>query len=452
LPRLLDEERSFHQNIRRRSSCLTIPKRISAAIINSLSAGVVPRIGLEYVAVGRKREIETILEDLENLSQGAAAFRFLVGRYGSGKSFFLQAIRNYAMDRDFVVADVDLSPEKRLTGSGSQGLETYRELLQRLSTKLRPEGGALEGMLQKWINAIKLEIVHEGNAADDDRMASLVEWRIYETIAEIEGFAHGYDFAAAVSVYYKAFIRGEDEKKHAAIRWLRGEYAAKTEAKVFLPVGEIISGETWYDYIKLFAAFSAKIGYRGLLIFVDECVNLYKISNRQSRENNYEKLLSMFNDVTQGKTPHLGIYMAGTPQFVEDDRRGLFSYAALKSRLRDSRFVRDGHADFSGPVIRLAQLTHEEIFVLLERLRDIHAGHFAYEAFLGERELLAFMELAFSSPGAEEFITPREITRDFLGLLNILRDNPELDFDTLVRQEGFSVKGGGEDLYASFEV
>jgi hypothetical protein len=438
---------------------VTIPKRISAAILNSLSAGVVPRIGLEYVAVGRKREIEIILNDLENLSQGAAAFRFIVGRYGSGKSFFLQAIRNYAMDKDFLVADVDLSPEKRLSGAGRQGLETYRELMQRLSTKLRPDGGALEAVLQKWINAVKLEVMKGGIAADDGKLPSLVEWRIYETISAMEGFAHGFDFAAAVAAYYKAFTLDDEERKHAAIKWLRGEYATKTEARLLLPVGEIITDENWYDYVKLIAAFSAAIGYRGLLIFIDESVNLYKITNRQSRENNYEKLLSMFNDVMQGKVRHLGLYLAGTPQFIEDERRGLWSYAALKSRLQDSRFVREDRPDSSSPILRLAKLSHEEIFVLLERLRDIHAFHYGYAPVLGERELADFMALVFSSPGAAEFTTPREITRDFLGVLNILRDekNSLAAFDSLLRSEGFhpGAANTGEtegDMYSTFEV
>jgi hypothetical protein len=436
-----------------------IPKRISAAILNSFSAGVVPRIGLEYVAVGRKKEVEIILEDLENLSQGAAAFRFVLGRYGSGKSFFLQAIRNYAMDKDFITADVDLSPEKRLSGSGRQGLETYRELMQRLSTKLRPDGGALEAVLQKWINAIKLEVMKGGLAADDEKLPSLVEWRIYETISAMEGFAHGFDFAAAVTAYYKAFMQADEERKHAAVKWLRGEYATRTEARLLLPVGEIITDENWYDYIKLFAAFGAAIGYRGLLIFIDECVNLYKITNRQSRENNYEKLLSMFNDVMQGKVRHLGLYLAGTPQFIEDERRGLWSYAALKSRLQDSRFVRPGHPTIGSPILRLAKLSNEEIFVLLERLRDIHAQHYGYAPGLEERELTAFMSLVFSSPGAAEFITPREITRDFLGILNIIRDeqDPRSAFNALLREEGFhpgTVDAGGteRDIYSAFEV
>jgi hypothetical protein len=432
---------------------MSIPKRLSAAILNSLSAGVVPRIGLEYIAVGRRREIETVLRDLENLGQGAASFRFITGRYGSGKSFFLQAIRNYAMENDFLVADADLSPEKRLTGSKRAGLETYRELVSRLSTRLRPDGGALESVLQQWINSVRMELVAAGADPGGEDLLRTLQARIFETIAQMEDYAHGFDFAAVISAYYRAYTEGDDETKQAALKWLRGEFATRTEAKALLPAGEIITDGNWYEYLKLFSAFGARIGYRGLLIFFDECASLYKIANRQSRENNYEKILALFNDVTQGRTEALGVYMAGAPQFIEDERRGLFSYPALRSRLMDSRFVREGYADFASPIMRLAQLSHEEIYLLLERLRDIHAGHYGYDPYLAKRELTAFMELAFSVPGAEEFITPREISRDFIGLLNILHENKAIDFDTLVYQDGFTVKGfAPADYYAEFDV
>ena len=431
---------------------MSIPKRLSAAVLNSLSAGVVPRLGLEYIAVGRRQEIEAVLRDLENMGQGAASFRFVAGRYGSGKSFFLQAIRGYAMENNFLTADADLSPEKRFTGSRQAGLETYRELLSRLSTKLRPDGGALESVLQQWINQVKMDLINEGIAPDSEELLPRLETRIFQTIAEMEDYAHGFDFAAVISAYYRSYTGGDDEKKHAALKWLRGEFATRTEAKALLPVGEIITDENWYEYLKLFAAFGRRVGYRGLLLFFDECANLYKIVNRQSRENNYEKILTMFNDVAGGRTGSLGVYMAGTPQFIEDERRGLFSYPALRSRLMDSRFVREGYADFSSPILRLTQLSHEEIYLLLERLRDIHAAHYGYEPRLEKRELTAFMELAFSVPGAEEFITPREISRDFIGLLNILHENPDTTFDALVYRDGFTVKGFSAAEYAEFDV
>ncbi|MDR2096805.1 MAG: ATP-binding protein [Treponema sp.] len=434
---------------------MNIPKRVGAAILNSLAAGVVPRIGLEFLAVGRKREFEAALRDLMNLQAGAASFRFVTGRYGSGKSFFLQAIRNYALENDFVTADADLSPEKRLAGSHRGGLETYRELMQRLATKPRPEGGALEVILQKWINALKLEVLREGVQAGEEKFPSLVEWKIFETIAEMKNFAHGFDFAEVISTYFKAYLEGSDERREASLRWLRGEFASKTEARQYLHVGEIITDETWYEYLKLLAVFCTRIGYRGLLVFIDECINLYKIANRQARENNYEKLLAMFNDILQGKAQSLGIYMAGVPQFIEDERRGLFSYPALKSRLAESRFVRDGYADLGSPVIRLAQLSQEEIYVLLERLTEIHAGHFGYAPRLGERELTRFLELVLSAPGAAEFITPREIARDFLSLLNILNDDRDADFYSLINRQGYGSRSRGQEdgnPYAEFDL
>jgi hypothetical protein len=432
---------------------MEIPKRISQAILNSLSAGVVPRIGLEYIAVGRKREIQTVLEDLESIVQGAAAFRFIIGRYGSGKTFFLQAMRNYAMDRDYVCADADLSPDKRFAGSSGSGRATYRELMQRLSTKLRPDGGALEGLLRKWINSVQSDVIASGYAPGDSDLPSRVEWKILETAGEMEDLAHGFDFAAAVAAYYRGLSSGDDRKKDAALRWLRGEYATRGEAKKELPVGEIINDSNWYDHLKLFAFFCSRIGYKGLLVFIDEGVNLFKITNRISRENNYEKLLSVFNDIMQGKASRLGFYLGGTPQFLEDQRRGLASYPALKSRLEESRFVRSGHVDSGSPIIRLERLGNEEIFVLLERVAEIHAVHYGYRQWLGEDELGAFLDLALSAPGADEFITPREITRDFLSLLNILKDQSGADYYELIRREDRRVKAASpEELYANFEL
>jgi hypothetical protein len=433
---------------------MKIPKRVSQAILNSLQAGVVPRVGLEFVAVGRKREIETVLRDLEVISGGGAAFRIISGRFGAGKSFFLQAIRNFAAERGFVTADADLSPEKRLTGTGNKGLETYRELMERLSTKTRPDGGALESILQRYVAQVRTALISEGYVAGSQECDRLTETRIYETVGEMENFAHGYDLAQALSLYFRSYIAGDDDKRRAALQGLRGEFASKTEARKYLPVGEIINDENWYEYIRLFAAFVARIGFKGLLLFIDECVNLYKITNRESRENNYEKLLAMFNDVMQGKAENLGLFFAGTPQFIDDERRGLASYAALKSRLRDSRFARDGYTDSGSPVIRLDTLSREEIFVLLEKLTAIHAGHYEYETRVGESEIRAFMDMVYSSPGAGEFLTPREITRDFLGLLNILHDDPNAEFDDLVRKSNFTHEetADKDDIYAEFEL
>lgn len=440
---------------------LKVPKRISTAILNSMTAGVVPRVGLEYVTVGRKNEIQSILSDLSNIEEGASVFRFIAGRYGSGKSFLLQVIRNYAMDRNFIVTDVDLAPEKRLTGTAKQGLATYRELMQRLSSKSRPDGGALEAILQKWINGIKTDIINEGISPTDSKLDGIVEAKIYKSISKLENYAHGFDIAAVLAEYYKAYVSGNDEKKQAAIKWLRGEFSTKTEAKAILPISEIISDDNWYEYIKLLASFSAQVGYKGFIIFLDEGINLYKIQNKQSRENNYEKLLYMFNDAMQGKAENLAIYMGGTPEFIEDKRRGLFSYEALRSRLVENRFTKDGYTDFNGPILRLKQLAPEEVFVLLERLTQIHELHYKYTSNISEQQILSFLQEANNKLGSDEFLTPREVTRDYLGLLNILLQDDTATFDTIVGNKNFHVKGAlehdnedqdVEDEYKEFTV
>ncbi|WGU92335.1 ATP-binding protein [Paenibacillus dendritiformis] len=428
-----------------------IPKRVTTALINSLTAGVVPRIGLEHIAVGRKPEIEAILRDLDNVAEGGAAFKLVTGRYGSGKSFLLQMIRNYAMDRNFVVADGDLSPERRLVGTKGQGLATYRELMMNLSTRTRPDGGALETILQRWIASIQQQAITElGMGPNDAALIMEVEQRIAAVANEMRSMVHGFDFAKVLSSYWTGYKRLDDELKQASLRWLRGEFATKTEAKQALGVGVIIDDDNWYDYMKLWSEFVARIGYQGLLLFIDEGVNLYKITNSISRHSNYEKLLTMFNDTMQGKAEHLGIFIGGTPQFVEDERRGLFSYEALRSRLVSGRYGVEGLRNYTGPLIQLDMLSHEEILILLQRLRHIHALHYGVEPLLTDDQLIAFMEKAVGRLGADELLTAREIIRDFMDLMHTLHQHPETAFDDLIGERSVKPADSNPDEVSDF--
>jgi hypothetical protein len=404
--------------------------------------------------VGRKQETEAILADLGNIAQGAAACRFIVGRYGAGKSFLLQVVRNYAMDRGFAVCDCDLSPDKKLSGSKGEGLATYRELVTRLATKMRPDGGALEAVLQKWINGVKAECAVSVGLGSP-QLDSAVEEKILHAITSLEGHAHGFDFAAAVCAYYRAYAAGDEEKKSAAVKWLRGEYATKREARSRLPVGEIVTDENWYDFLKLLAHFLRMAGHSGLVCFIDECVNLYKIPNRISREKNYEKILAMFNDTMQGKAEGIGFYLAGTPQFAEDDRRGLFSYAALKSRLSESRFAREGAFLPNSPILRLSRLSDSESYLLLEKLRDIHASHYGYDSLVDTSDIVAFMQACLSAVGASDLITPREMARDFIAVLDTLRANPQESMASALAAGGAGAAaeaGEEDDEFTSFEL
>lgn len=428
------------------SSGTRIPKRISTALISSLGSGVVPRVGLEHVAVGRKPELNVLVQDLENVSDGASFCKFIVGRYGSGKSFFLKLVRNYSLDRNFAVADADLSPERRLSGKSGQGRATYRELIHNLSTKIRPDGGAFEAALERWISGIQAEVVTETSVKPDAaEFGDLVERKIFEVVRQMEGMVHGFDFARVVTFYWRGHRLNDLTTKSNALRWFLGEYSTKTEARAALGVSVIIDDDNWYDYIKLFASFLTKLGYRGLIILIDEAVNLYKISHPVSRNTNYEKILSIYNDALQGKAEHLGILFGGTPQFIEDSRRGLFSYDALRSRLSDSRFKSDSWKSYSGPVLRLETLTHEEIFVLLSRLLEIHELHHGWKSNISQTDVQDFMQQMVDRMGAEALLTPREMVKDFLELLSIIRENPGTKMSEIVHGPNFHPAKPGLD-------
>ena len=417
---------------------MNIPKRMSAAVIHALQGGVVPRIGLQYIAVGREKEIEALLHDINTAAEGGAAFRFISGKYGSGKSFLLQTVRNYAMDRGFAVCDADLSPERRLAGSGGQGLATYKELMQNLSVKTKPDGGALTLILDKWINGIRTAVAAEtGLSLTDDAFHRQVEQRIYAVVDTLNAMVHGFDFATLLKIYYQSFVSDDGETKAKVVKWFRGEYQNKTEAKTELGVSICIRDDDWYEYIKLFAVFLRQAGYQGLLILVDELVNLYKIPQSVTREKNYEKILTMYNDTMQGKAEYLGIVMCGTPQCMEDPRRGIYSYEALRSRLTDGKFGGEQN-NLHAPVIRLNPLTYAEMRILVEKLAEIHAALYEYEQIVTAEDMDSFIRIEYGRIGADSSLTPREVIRDFIEVLDLMQQNPNQTVQALLETGGFA--------------
>lgn len=423
---------------------LKVPKRILSTLLASLGAGVVPRSGAPYIAIGRQEEIASLLSDLETVAAGGATVRFLIGRYGSGKSFLLQLVRGYALDRGYLTADADLSPERRLCGGADYGLATYRELMRNLASRAAPEGGALPVILSRHYAALRSELAAAGILPDSLEFEKQLRMKLYATFADLEGGIGGFDFARVLGEYYAAVMADDREKVSACLRWLRGEFSGKAEAKRELgfSVSLVIDDDNWYDFIKLWALLSQRLGYRGLILYIDECVNLYKIPNRISREANYEKLLAIFNDTLQGRAVGLGVIFGGTPQFLEDTRRGLFSYEALRSRLADSRFAEQGYTTLSAPVIRLRRLSDDELLALIARLTHLHAQQVGGEDAVTPNEMVAFLQAALTRAGAEELVTPREIIRDYLTLLNILHENPSLSFSSLLASDS----GKGEQM------
>ncbi len=426
---------------------VNVPKRTLITMMNALSSGVVPRRGLEYIAVGRKKETETFVNDLEDTAAGGGAFRFISGRFGNGKSFMTQMIRNYAMDKGFVVMDADLSVNRRFTGSKKEGLNTYKELVKNMAYKARPDGGAMEPILQGWITSVQERLASE---SDSEPSREDIEKLMRKDVADIASLQHFQDFMKVVVNYMNEFLNGNDDI--TATRWLKGELDLKSESRKTLGTNVLIDDNNWYDFIKIWTMVITKVGYKGLIVFIDEGVVLYKLQNKVSRSNNYERLLTMFNDIMQGKTNHLSIYVCGTPEFIEDPNRGLYSYEALRSRLVSGRYE-NGFDNYLGPIINLKPLTNEEIFVLLKTIRDLHEQKYEYKSDITDEMLETYLKTILASVVSSNMITPREITRDLISLLDTLHQNKDLKFLDLVEGRSVNVdRNPDDDIIEDLEV
>jgi len=402
----------------------TIRPRDRDAIIQSLQAGLVPRRGLQHIQVGRAKEVKAVTEDLDRIADGGSAVRFVIGEYGSGKTFFLNLMRSIALEKRLVTAHADLTPDRRFRSTSGHGRALYQQLARNLSTRATPDGGALRSIVERFI----AEANREASSQDVP-----TEEVIRDRLDELSELVAGYAFTDIVTLYWEGYQENDDELQHAALRWLRGEYDTKTEARNVLDERvPIIDDSNWYEMTKLLARFVDLAGYEGLLINLDEMVNLYKLSHTGARKSNYEKLLSIVNDGLQGQTVGLGFLFAGTPDFLTDTKRGLYSYDALKTRLAESTFASDELVDMSGPVIRLSSLTQEDMFVLLQKLRHIHAGGDPENYVIPDEALEAFMQHCNEQIGAAYFQTPRNTIKEFLSFLAILEQNPEVSWEGLI--------------------
>ncbi len=400
--------------------------RIRDSIIQSLRAGVTPKIGLEHIQVGRANEIKSILVDIERIIDGGAAFRLIVGEYGSGKSFFLQLTRQIALSKGLVTVHADLSPERRIHATGGQARNLYAELMRNISTRTKPDGNAMKSIVEKFITKAK-----QHSEASGEEVHSIIR----ENLAQITEFVGGYDFSKVIESYWLGYQNGDQSIQDNVIRWLRGEFTTKTDARKTLGVRSIISDGDVYDHFKLMSLFVRQAGYKGLLICIDEMVNLYKLSNTKARTSNYEQLLRILNDCLQGSAEYIGFLMGGTPDFLYDPRRGLYSYEALRSRLAENSFSQSlGTIDYSSTTLPLANLTPEELYLLLCNLRHVYASGDINKYLVPDEALEAFLAHCNSKIGEAYFRTPRNTIKAFLDLLAVLEQNDELKWNLLIQE------------------
>ncbi|MBE1555476.1 ATP-binding protein [Sporosarcina limicola] len=414
---------------------MKIKTRDSSAILNSLFGGVVPSRGLHYIMVGRADEAKQILIDLQNVKKGSSIIKFFIGPFGSGKSFIQALIQQIAFSENFVIAKADFTPERRLYGGEGKAVAIYTELMKNLSISTVPDGNALPTILDKWISEVQSSIAKEKDydlvGLDNPSFVKDIENEIVNLVSKMDELTGGYDFSRILIQYFRGFVEDDTDLQRRALRWLRGEYGTKTEARADLGVREVINDNNYYDYIKVFSQFVKQIGYSGFVVNFDEAINLYKITHSQTRDKNYETILKIYNDTLQGNVEGLYVTIGGTPEFLEDERRGLFSYGALKRRLQSNRFETTEFRDYSQPVIKLLPLQHDETFVLMQKLRDIHAFHHGYISTVADGEIMSFIRGEYSRPGADEHLTVGDVIRTFLGALNIIHQNPSINRDGL---------------------
>lgn len=413
---------------------MNIKNKEATAVINSLSAGVVPRMGIQHIMVGREKESDEIIKCLNDIKQGHSIFKFWIGDYGSGKSFMLSLLNTLALKQKFVTASADITPERRLYANDRKSVATYTILMHNLCIQTKTDGNALPTILEKWIETF-IQKTADDNAIPfveirQEKYFLLLQNGMIKTLSEVSDVG-GFDFGTVIAKYFEGSLKNNDLLKNAALKWLRGEYTTRTEARNDLGVRDIIDDHNYYDILKNLALFFIQIGYSGFIVNLDEAVNLYKITNTQVREKNYEKILTIYNDCYQNQTSYLFFNLAGTADFLENERRGLFSYPALKTRLIPNRYETTEIRDFSQPVIKLLPLDHNEIYFLLTKIKEIYDVNHSCSSNFNDKDINRFMECLYNKPGANEFLTPREVIKDFIDILNVLRQNPGIDKETL---------------------
>lgn len=396
------------------------------AIIQSLRAGVTPRTGLQHIQVGRSSEVNALLKDIESIADGGSSFRLIIGEFGSGKSFFLQLIRAIALEKGLVTIHADLSPDRRLHATGGQARNLYAELMRNLSTRTKPDGNALNSIVERFLTEARKQADVSGES-----VVSVIEGRLSH-LSELVG---GYDFAKVIAAYWHGHDQDNEQLKSDAIRWLRGEFTTKTDARKALNVRTIIDDASVYDHFKLLSLFVRQAGYTGLLVNIDEMVNLYKLSSQKARVSNYEQILRMLNDCLQGSAEYIGFLLGGTPEFLIDPRKGLYSYEALHSRLAENSFAQAaGVVDYSATTLHLANLAPEELFILLRNLRHVFASGDVSKYLVPDEALTAFLAHCSKRIGDAYFRTPRNTIKAFVDLLAVLEQNPQLQWTQLIEQ------------------
>ncbi|MCP3105492.1 ATP-binding protein [Myxococcus sp. K15C18031901] len=334
------------------------------AIVQSLRAGIVPRVGLRHLQVGRGEEVRALVGDIERITAGGSAIRFVLGDDGSGKTFLLNLVRSIALEKRLVTVHADLNPGRLFLATDGKARGLYAELMRNLATRARSEGGALTNVVERFLTqALAVARARDANA----------EAVIREQLSALSELVGGYDFAEVLVAYWRGHDTGNETLEADALRWLRGEFSTQADARRALGVCSIVDDAGFYDQLALMARFVRLAGYAGVLVCLDVQVNLHTLVDANARASD------IVDDCLRGSPVGLGFFFGGTPGFLGDE--------VSPSRLAAKNLVEAS----ASPVLRLANLTPEDLYILLTRLRRLYSVGLPTPPHLPDEALEGFM-------------------------------------------------------------
>ncbi|GBG94530.1 biotin carboxylase [Ligilactobacillus salitolerans] len=408
----------------------------AASIISALEAGVVPQRGVRHLLVGRNEEVKEVLRILDDVAAGGSDLRFWVGDFGSGKSFMLRTIEAIALQKNYLVATVDMTPTRRFYATDGKAKALYTAIVNSIISQTAQNGNALDTVFSQWINQIAQAVASEAKISLPEALSKEAQSLMTNKILDITGsFAAAglaFEMGQAIVKYYEGVLDNDRMLKAQALRWIRGEIETKTEAKRELGINRVITDDNWFDAIKNLSELFSRLGYAGLVINFDEAVNLYKLPRRQSRERNYERILNIYNECKSNEVQHLLVNFGATRKTVFDETRGLASYGALKGRLGAESSLDSELVNTNKTVLPLKPLTNEEIYTLLQRLTEIYNLHYRAQVELSLQEVQLYMEEQLNRPGADQFLTPRAVIKDYIEILDLIRQNPAIEVEKVI--------------------
>lgn len=410
-------------------------------IIDSLRNGTVPAEGTENIAVGIDEELTEIQDQIERTREDKSAFKFIIGDYGSGKTFFSTSVREMAYDKKFVVSSVVISQETPL----HKFEELYRKIMEGMRTSENKKIPAFNFILEEWLLNIEDKVIEiEGLDPYEDSKKFQIEMnkRINEELMIVGSIAAS--FANAIRAFYKAKYEGDTVLAQGAVAWLKGDNV-RAELKSKLGVIGTITRENSFEFFRALLQMIKTAGYEGLMIILDEVETVQKLVRKDMRSAAYENLRFFIDESDRNSFPSCFFLYTGTTDLMESEK-GFKSLEPLYQRIKVEREKGDKFKNLRQPVMFLDGLNRDRLYEVACRVRNIHGQVYSWmpndkltDDFI--KRLINDMTLGF---GGEINIGPRGFLRTLIDIL----DKSQM-YDDYIPSEQFEFN---EEVKTMFET